>query len=64
MPRSLKKGPFVDEHLLRKVVAQNEVGDSDPSAASNEARPDVHEPEAARLAWERTIAFFERTLKA
>ncbi|WP_066517750.1 30S ribosomal protein S19 [Curtobacterium ammoniigenes] len=24
MPRSLKKGPFVDEHLLRKVVAQNE----------------------------------------
>ena len=20
MPRSLKKGPFVDEHLLRKVV--------------------------------------------
>ena len=26
MPRSLKKGPFVDEHLLRKVVAQNEAG--------------------------------------
>ncbi|KQO63624.1 MULTISPECIES: 30S ribosomal protein S19 [unclassified Curtobacterium] len=24
MPRSLKKGPFVDDHLLRKVVAQNE----------------------------------------
>ena len=24
MPRSLKKGPFVDEHLLRKVVRQNE----------------------------------------
>ena len=24
MPRSLKKGPFVDEHLLRKVIAQNE----------------------------------------
>lgn len=24
MPRSLKKGPFVDEHLLRKVVKQNE----------------------------------------
>ena len=24
MPRSLKKGPFVDEHLLRKVVTQNE----------------------------------------
>ena len=24
MPRSLKKGPFVDEHLLRKVVSQNE----------------------------------------
>ena len=26
MPRSLKKGPFVDEHLLRKVVSQNEGG--------------------------------------
>jgi small subunit ribosomal protein S19 len=24
MPRSLKKGPFVDEHLLRKVTTQNE----------------------------------------
>ena len=23
MPRSLKKGPFVDDHLLRKVVTQN-----------------------------------------
>lgn len=26
MPRSLKKGPFVDDHLLRKVVRQNETG--------------------------------------
>ncbi|NLV79819.1 MAG: 30S ribosomal protein S19, partial [Rhodococcus sp.] len=24
MPRSLKKGPFVDEHLLAKVDAQND----------------------------------------
>ena len=24
MPRSLKKGPFIDDHLLRKVVTQNE----------------------------------------
>lgn len=24
MPRSLKKGPFVDDHLLRKVFTQNE----------------------------------------
>ncbi|MDR1790308.1 MAG: 30S ribosomal protein S19 [Propionibacteriaceae bacterium] len=24
MPRSLKKGPFVDEHLQKKVDAQNE----------------------------------------
>ena len=24
MPRSLKKGPFVDDHLLTKVVRQNE----------------------------------------
>ncbi|WP_028245932.1 30S ribosomal protein S19 [Pseudoclavibacter soli] len=26
MPRSLKKGPYIDEHLLRKVLAQNEAG--------------------------------------
>ncbi len=26
MPRSLKKGPFIDESLLRKVVAMNESG--------------------------------------
>jgi small subunit ribosomal protein S19 len=24
MPRSLKKGPFVDDHLMKKVLAQNE----------------------------------------
>lgn len=27
MARSLKKGPFVDEHLLRKVEAANASGD-------------------------------------
>lgn len=27
MPRSLKKGPWVDEHLLRKIEAQNRSGD-------------------------------------
>lgn len=27
MARSLKKGPFVDEHLLKKVEAQNRSGD-------------------------------------
>jgi len=27
MARSLKKGPFVDEHLLRKVEAANDHGD-------------------------------------
>ena len=27
MPRSLKKGPFVDDHLMKKVDAQNEAGD-------------------------------------
>ena len=26
MPRSLKKGPFVDDHLLKKVDVQNESG--------------------------------------
>ena len=28
MPRSLKKGPFVDDHLLKKVDAQNAAGES------------------------------------
>ena len=27
MPRSLKKGPFVDDHLLKKVDAMNESGE-------------------------------------
>lgn len=27
MPRSLKKGPFVDEHLMKKIEAQNASGD-------------------------------------
>ena len=27
MPRSLKKGPFVDGHLLKKIDALNESGD-------------------------------------
>jgi small subunit ribosomal protein S19 len=27
MPRSLKKGPFVDDHLEKKVEALNKVGD-------------------------------------
>jgi small subunit ribosomal protein S19 len=27
MPRSLKKGPFIDAHLLKKVDAQNEKGE-------------------------------------
>ncbi len=26
MPRSLKKGPFVDSHLIKKVEEQNEKG--------------------------------------
>jgi small subunit ribosomal protein S19 len=26
MPRSLKKGPFVDDHLMKKVETQNEAG--------------------------------------
>ena len=26
MPRSLKKGPFVDDHLMKKVESQNEKG--------------------------------------
>ncbi|MCH7548204.1 MAG: 30S ribosomal protein S19 [Candidatus Krumholzibacteriota bacterium] len=26
MPRSLKKGPFIDDNLLRKVVEMNETG--------------------------------------
>ena len=26
MPRSLKKGPFVDDHLMKKVDKQNDAG--------------------------------------
>ena len=26
MPRSLKKGPFIDDHLQKKVDVQNEAG--------------------------------------
>ena len=26
MPRSLKKGPFIDDHLVKKVDAQNDSG--------------------------------------
>jgi carboxymethylenebutenolidase len=33
-------------------------------AFMNEARPEVYDSEGARLAWERTQAFFERTLTA
>lgn len=32
-------------------------------AFMNEARPEVYEPESAKLAWQRTLAFFERTLR-
>ena len=28
MPRSVKKGPFIDDHLLRKVEKMNESNDS------------------------------------
>ena len=27
MARSIKKGPFIDDHLLKKVVSMNEQGD-------------------------------------
>ena len=27
MPRSLKKGPFVDDHLQKKIDAANDAGD-------------------------------------
>lgn len=30
MGRSLKKGPFVDHHLIKKVREQNETGDKKP----------------------------------
>jgi carboxymethylenebutenolidase len=33
-------------------------------AFMNEARPEVYEPKSATLAWQRTLAFFERTLRS
>jgi len=32
-------------------------------AFMNEARPEVYDPKSAKLAWDRTLAFFDRTLK-
>ncbi|HTV21591.1 MAG TPA: dienelactone hydrolase family protein [Polyangiaceae bacterium] len=32
-------------------------------AFMNEARPEVYEPKSAALAWQRTLAFFDRTLR-
>ncbi len=30
MPRSLRKGPFIDEHLYKKVIKARETGDRKP----------------------------------
>ena len=30
MARSVKKGPFVDEHLMKKVIAQNNANTKNP----------------------------------
>ena len=30
MPRSLKKGPFIDDHLMKKVTKQNAEGNKKP----------------------------------
>lgn len=30
MPRSLKKGPFVDEHLMKKIDKMNQAGEKNP----------------------------------
>ena len=38
MPRSLKKGPFVDDHLMKKVDAQNEKGTKTSSRPGRAAR--------------------------
>ena len=43
MPRSLKKGPFVDEHLAKKVDAQNEKGTKNLIDRSVAAAGDIAE---------------------
>ncbi|WP_457595635.1 ribosomal protein S19 family protein, partial [Hydrogenimonas sp.] len=30
MARSIKKGPFIDEHLMKKVLKAKETGDTKP----------------------------------
>jgi small subunit ribosomal protein S19 len=30
MPRSLKKGPFIDEHLMKKIDKMNQAGEKNP----------------------------------
>jgi carboxymethylenebutenolidase len=54
------------EEIKKKVDAHHgsmrlELYDAD-HAFMNDTRPEVHVPEAAKLAWERTIAFFHQHL--
>jgi len=53
LEKSLKQGN-VPHELYRYEGAQH--------AFLNEARPEVYDPEAAAAAWQRTIAFLQRTL--
>jgi ribosomal protein S19 len=39
MPRSLKKGPFVDDHLIKKVDVLNESGEK---KSNSNVVPSVH----------------------
>ena len=44
MPRSLKKGPFIDDHLQKKVDVQNEAGprtSSRPGRVGRSISPDM-----------------------
>ncbi|OGH09046.1 MAG: 30S ribosomal protein S19 [Candidatus Levybacteria bacterium RBG_16_35_6] len=43
MARSAKKGPFIDERLLKKVIAQKQSGDKSP--IKTWSRPSVVTPE-------------------
>jgi carboxymethylenebutenolidase len=52
------------EDGLRKSKSKWELFKYDAQHAfMNEARPEVYEPKSAKLAWERTITFFDKVLK-
>ena len=41
MGRSVKKGPFIDEHLMKKVQTEIKKGTKNPAARMPTCRPEI-----------------------